>query len=59
MTSTELSNILEGSGEMHIGTRYAPVHPWQIILIPGGRSQYICNTGTGDLVSLFIVTPKC
>ena len=40
-TSTELYYILEGSGEMHIGSRSAPVHPGQIILIPRGRSQYI------------------
>jgi len=26
--------------------------------IPGGRSQYIRNTGTGDLVFLCIGTPK-
>jgi mannose-6-phosphate isomerase-like protein (cupin superfamily) len=57
-TSTELYYILEGSGEMHIGTRSAPVHPGQIILIPRDRSQYIRNTGTGDLVFLCIVTPK-
>jgi mannose-6-phosphate isomerase-like protein (cupin superfamily) len=57
-TSTELYFILEGSGEMHIGSRSAPVHPGQIILIPRGRSQYIRNTGTGDLVFLCIVTPK-
>jgi mannose-6-phosphate isomerase-like protein (cupin superfamily) len=57
-TSTELYYILEGSGEMHIGTRSAPVHPGQIVLIPRGRSQYIRNTGTGDLVFLCIVTPK-
>ena len=43
---------------MHIGTRSAPVHPGQIILIPRGRPQYIKNTGTGDLVFLCIVTPK-
>ena len=43
---------------MHIGTRSAPVHPGQIVLIPRGRSQYIRNTGTGDLVFLCIVTPK-
>ena len=57
-TSTELYHILEGSGEMHIGTRSAPVHPGQIVLIPRRRSQYIRNTGTGNLVFLCIVTPK-
>ena len=57
-TSTELYYILEGSGEMHIGSRSAPVHAGQIVLIPRGRSQYIRNTGSGDLVFLCIVTPK-
>jgi mannose-6-phosphate isomerase-like protein (cupin superfamily) len=57
-SSTELYYILQGSGEMHIGTRSSPVHPGQIVLIPRGRSQYIKNTGTGDLVFLCIVTPK-
>jgi mannose-6-phosphate isomerase-like protein (cupin superfamily) len=56
--SIELYYILEGTGEMHIGTRSTPVHPGQIILIPRGRKQYIRNTGTGDLVFLCIVTPK-
>lgn len=57
-TSTELYYILEGDGEIHIGTRSAPVHPGQIALIPRGRVQYIKNTGTGNLVFLCIVTPK-
>ncbi|MFA5268456.1 MAG: cupin domain-containing protein [Methanoregula sp.] len=56
--STELYYILEGTGEMHIGTRSAPVHPGQIVLIPRGRPQYIKNTGAGNLVFLCIVTPK-
>jgi mannose-6-phosphate isomerase-like protein (cupin superfamily) len=56
--STELYYILEGSGEIHIGSRSAPVHAGQIILIPRGRKQYIRNTGSGDLVFLCIVTPK-
>jgi mannose-6-phosphate isomerase-like protein (cupin superfamily) len=56
--STELYYILEGTGEIHIGTRSAPVHHGQIVLIPRGRKQYIRNTGTGNLVFLCIVTPK-
>ena len=43
---------------MHIGTRSAPVHPGQIVLIPQGRSRPIRNTGTGDLVFLRVVSPK-
>ena len=57
-TSTELYYILQGSGEIHVGSRSALVHHGQIILIPRGRKQYIRNTGTGDLVFLCIVTPK-
>ena len=55
--STELYDILEGSGDMYIGTRSAPVHPGQIALIPRGRSRPIRNTGTGDLDFLCMVTP--
>lgn len=54
----ELYYILGGAGEMHIGVRSAPVHPGQIVLIPKGRTQYIRNTGTTDLVFLCIVSPK-
>ncbi len=57
-TSTELYYILQGSGEMHVGTRSATVHHGQIILIPRGRTQSIRNTGSGDLIFLCIVTPK-
>lgn len=56
--SMELYYILEGHGEMHIGTRSAMVHTGQIVLVPKGRSQYIRNTGSGDLVFLCIVSPK-
>jgi len=57
-SSAELYYILEGHGEMHIGSRSSPVHPGQIVLIPRSRPQYIKNTGAGDLVFLCIVTPK-
>ena len=56
--STELYYILKGRGEMHIGGEAAPVQPGQIVLIPPGKSQYIVNTGTGDLVFLCVVSPK-
>jgi mannose-6-phosphate isomerase-like protein (cupin superfamily) len=56
--SMELYYFLEGRGEMHIGTRLAMVHAGQIVLVPRGRSQYIRNTGSGDLVFLCIVSPK-
>jgi mannose-6-phosphate isomerase-like protein (cupin superfamily) len=56
--SMELYYILGGSGEIHVGTRSAMVHAGQIVLVPRGRSQYIRNTGSGDLVFLCIVSPK-
>ena len=56
--SLELYYILEGSGEMHVGTRSALVHRGQAVLIPKGRTQFIRNTGSGDLAFLCIVTPK-
>jgi mannose-6-phosphate isomerase-like protein (cupin superfamily) len=56
--SSTLCYILEGCGEIHIGSRSAQVRPGQIVLIPRGRTQYLCNTGDGDLVYLCIVSPK-
>jgi mannose-6-phosphate isomerase-like protein (cupin superfamily) len=56
--SMALYYVLEGYGEMHIGTRSAMVHRGQVVLIPKGRTRYIRNTGSGDLVFLSIVSPK-
>lgn len=56
--SVELYYILEGAGEMHIGSEQTPVREGQIIYIPPGARQFIRNTGTGDLVFLCIVSPK-
>jgi mannose-6-phosphate isomerase-like protein (cupin superfamily) len=57
-SSIEIYYILEGTGEMHIGVRSAPVHPGQVVLIPKGRKQFIKNIGLKDLVFLCIVSPK-
>lgn len=43
---------------MQIEDDVAEVRPGQIIFIPPGKSQYIVNTGTGDLVFLCVVSPK-
>jgi mannose-6-phosphate isomerase-like protein (cupin superfamily) len=56
--STELYYILNGSGEMHIGSETARVIPGQIILIPSEARQWIRNTGGENLVFLCIVSPK-
>lgn len=56
--SVELYYVLEGVGEMHIGSEQAPVRAGQIVYIPPGARQFIRNTGTGDLVFLCIVSPR-
>ncbi|MEN6611293.1 MAG: cupin domain-containing protein [Methanoregulaceae archaeon] len=56
--SMELYYILQGSGKMHIGSEQEAVGTGQIILIPPGSTQWITNTGPGDLVFLCIVSPR-
>lgn len=57
-TSAELYYILQGSGEMHIGSEQETIGTGQIVLIPPGSTQWIANTGPGDLVFLCIVSPR-
>ena len=35
-----------------------PVRPFDVVHIPAGRPQQICNTGSEDLVFLCIGTPR-
>ena len=56
--SAELYYILDGTGEMHIGSESARIRKDQVVYIPPGARQYISNTGPGDLVFLCIVAPK-
>ncbi|WP_245529382.1 cupin domain-containing protein [Methanofollis liminatans] len=56
-TSSETYYILAGEGQMHIGDESAPVREGQVVSIPAGATQWIENTGEGDLVILAIVDP--
>jgi cytosine deaminase len=56
-TSSETYYILAGEGEMHIGDEAARVREGQAVYIPAGATQWIENTGEGDLVILAIVDP--
>ncbi|MFZ2471845.1 MAG: cupin domain-containing protein [Methanothrix sp.] len=56
-TSSEVYLILEGMGEMHIGSEKAPVQAGQAILIPPGSWQHIQNTGDIILKFICIVDP--
>ncbi|NMB86579.1 MAG: Cupin domain protein [Methanosaeta sp. PtaB.Bin018] len=56
-TSSEVYFLLEGEGEMHVNDEQVHVGPGQMILIPPGFWQHICNTGTIDLKFLCIVHP--
>lgn len=55
----EVYVILEGSGEMDTGAG-APlsVRPGDLVDIPAGAAQRICNTGGTDLVFLCVCTPR-
>ena len=57
LKSTEVYYILEGEGLMHIDEESSKVLPGQAVFIPANSSQYIENTGTGDLVFLCVVNP--
>jgi mannose-6-phosphate isomerase-like protein (cupin superfamily) len=57
LRSSEVYYILEGQGVMYINGEDAPVHPGQAIYIPPHATQYIENTGAGDLIFLCIVDP--
>ncbi len=51
--------ILSGSGQVTVGTEVAlPVRPLDVVHIPAGVPQQICNTGGEDLVFLCICTPR-
>lgn len=51
--------IVSGEGRVAVGTLApAPVGPGDVVVIPPGQSQSICNTGTQDLVFYAICTPR-
>ena len=51
--------ILEGQGEVIIGDQPPQsVHELDVVNIPAGVPQSICNTGHADLIFLCICTPR-
>jgi mannose-6-phosphate isomerase-like protein (cupin superfamily) len=51
--------IINGSGLVTVGTEAAlPVQPFDVVHVPAGVPQQICNTGSEDLVFLCIGTPR-
>jgi len=51
--------IIEGQGEVTVGNRSPqPVHELDVVNIPAGVPQSICNTGQSDLIFLCICTPR-
>ncbi len=51
--------ILSGRGCVDVeGLARTDVGPGDVVVIPAGASQRICNTGTVDLVFLCVCTPR-
>jgi mannose-6-phosphate isomerase-like protein (cupin superfamily) len=57
LKTCEVYYILEGRGLMHTNEESLAVGPGTAIYIPPGVTQYIENTGGGELKSLCIVDP--
>ena len=53
----EVYTIFRGSGVMHIGQEEAEVSAGDTIHIPAGSSQWIENTGSGELYFSALVSP--
>jgi len=58
--TTERYVIQEGAGRVFLGkdTVGRPVGPQDVVVIPAGVVQSICNEGPGDLVFLAICLPR-
>ena len=51
--------IIEGHGEVTVGNQSPqPVQALDVVTIPAGVPQSICNTGHADLIFLCICTPR-
>ncbi len=51
--------IIEGQGEVTVGNQPPQsVHALDVVNIPAGVPQRICNTGHADLIFLCICTPR-
>lgn len=57
-TSSEVYYVLKGRGTMHIDEEIEKVRAGDTVYIPPGSTQYIENSGKGDLVLLCIVCPS-
>ncbi len=56
---TERYCIVQGEGRVEIGDEEpATVTTGDVVIIPPGCRQRICNTGDGDLIFLAICTPR-
>lgn len=55
--SSEAYYILSGKGMMHIGDETEEVYDGQLVYIPPGKTQWIENTGSEDLLFLAICDP--
>ncbi len=56
-TTEEIYYILQGQGDMTVGSAHRQVGPGDGILIPPGCRHTISNTGTGPLVFLCCCAP--
>ena len=57
LATDEVYYIIRGRGEMHVENEVVPVEPGDAVEIPPGATQWIANTGEGDLEFLCIVDP--
>lgn len=57
LRSSEVYYMLGGNGTMYINDEAQTVTSGQVVYIPPGATQYIANTGEGELTFLCIVEP--
>lgn len=57
LKTSEMYYILDGEGMMHIDGESAKVTASCAVYIPPGSTQFIENTGKGDLLFLCVVDP--
>ena len=57
LRGSEVYYFLRGRGKMHIDGESSDVRAAQVVYVPPGASQFVENTGDGELVFLCIVHP--
>lgn len=57
LKGSETYYILDGQGEMYVDNEMISIQKDDVFLVPPQATQYIKNTGQGDLVFLCIVEP--